>query len=816
ARTSLDDSELARLAIERLSGFELSDDQQKKVLAVARRLGDDEFLANLLLLVAESQQSPSARFDLLAEHARIRLRSEDEQSVRQGLESLEQALDISVDEELAELGLAHYGKLGMWERALDLLELLVQQVNPERAADYLLQMADIYEHELDAPERAAAAIEEALRRIPSETDEQHLEQISRAARLYYELQVTDKAIEYYERLWKMRPGDTDTGTRLAGLYRTAGKTAELAGLLEVMARNQSPEVAADSLVEASELFLESGDEESAARALNSALANVPHHRRAVEVSLRRMLDKGHLESALDLLETLPHEMLTDGKIAPLASSCTEALTESEDGETALRALRLAMRLHPDDAALKLEAARLCDSLERAAEAEKLWRQLGEQPEHLEPEQRKELWLRLARLEFAQGNSEQAERLLRSCLDIDPADRNVREFLHRILRESSKHEEEAQLLIDEAGHASDTEQKLQMLMEAAALLDEKVGKPSEAARLYRECLQMRGDDENAWRRLEDICRRLDRQEERLEALENLALLHLEKGSVDAARQAAQVAMEMGMWERAENLLERVIEHEPRDRQALAWLAKCARQRNDLEQFTVWQAQLVELVEDPPARVEALEQLAGVLLDEMNLPERALVPLEQLAELRPGDPLILDKLERVYRALDRKDGLERLLEHRLELAQDNPPPDLLCELAGLKMERQGQAEAALHLLLQIDPDGRDLETWRLLGRAALEAGHLEQWAEALVQVTMKDNEAGTRDLETAALASWQAGQHERAAELFELVLEGEPDDPVAHRFLVHFHSANPRKAAENIRWLLGHANLLPPCGGWRSGS
>jgi len=809
ARQQLDDPRLARQALERLVELDPSEANQDAWLELLRRQGQTVELRQALQQLAEDEADPERRRRLLLEHAELCL-AEPELS-DEGLSSLRQAIEVRAEPQLLERARQLYRSRQDWEAVADMTERLIDVGPAERIAGNLLELAELYQQQLGSPERAAAAIEQALDSPGAPAQEgARADLLQRAGELWNQSGASDRARADFEQAWQLDDTRLEVGQRLLELYQAERRDADCAAVLEKMAASQDDETAAGSLAQAATLRLDGDDRAAALADLQRALELVPAHPEANRLLLGLLLAEENWQELLARLTDLDDRLLADPEIAAGARRCWEQLIESEDTEEALAACRLALRLDAGEVRALWRGAHLLEEADRQEEAEQLWQALEEHAAELADQDRVQLQLRLARQDFARGRTEEAESRLRRCLEIDPTGGEAREFLHKIYQGAKRFGEQVNLLREEASSEPDTERRAEKLARAAAILDDELGNPTEAAELYHQVVDSDPGNRQAWEALSDLHRRLGQVDRQVTALERLAGLNDGPEQARLLQQAAQlVEEELDQPEWAQRLWQSLLELDPENRAALRALADHARRQGDAARLSELLATLAGHEREPAARAALLQERAELLAAELEQPAQAAELFEQLHELRPGDEDILERLQELYRQLERVQDQERILHQRIEICgRDEQLPELLRQLARLQY-RQERPAAAIASLFEIAPSAMTVDDLQLLRRWCLASGDDVGWTRALVGLAERTRPADAGMLRRAALACWRQGWREQAGEIFEQLLQLDDGDVVAHRFLARLLAdSQPRRAAGHIRWLLGHSHLLDP--------
>ncbi len=313
---------------------------------------------------------------------------------------------------------------------------------------------------------------------------------------------------------------------------------------------------------------------------------------------------------------------------------------------------------------------------------------------------------IVRVQNAAGAMAGCAPILRRILELDPTERGAAEALERILlARGAIYELVAFLenLVRGSGSVALNALRAQL----AALHGTLPGGASRACELLEEAHELDRDDVEILRALDARCvssqrwarlatvleERIERavdEDERVELLVRLARLH-EDEDLDPDRAAQR--------------LEQVVELAPHRDDAFRALQRC------YGKLRLWDAAVyayerhVDATEDVESRVASFVAMARVLLDELDVPERALEAYASALDLDPDRVAVLDAIARIH---ERQGDLPRALavmEQAVERATD-PAHKLgaLCRLAATYRSRAGDAVRARALYreaLELDP-------------------------------------------------------------------------------------------------------------------
>lgn len=331
--------------------------------------------------------------------------------------------------------------------------------------------------------------------------------------------------------------------------------------------------------------------------------------------------------------------------------------------------------------------------------------------------------------------------------------------------------------------------------------------------------------------------------------DLAGLLTERAELASARDEKARAVELylevaDIWQ--ENLrnttqalphLEQVLKLEPENEPVRRRLAEIYEQRRDWESLFDLRFGEVESLEDGP-REELLDELLSLAEDRLSDPDRMVMVLEKLREIRPDDSRLLERLEFIHRRADDHAGLADALEARAALLKDAAEEEasrvtrlgLLREAAELREEKCEDLPGAARIWRELL--GEDADDHHALGRLteiyiyeqdfddlqALYARRdaLEELYELIVIAAESGEDERRRALyrRAADIAADELEDRPRAvSSLRELASLQEDPRAVARELIAHFEAMEDLDGqVEGTRILLEHAEALDERAGY----
>lgn len=414
--------------------------------------------------------------------------------------------------------------------------------------------------------------------------------------------------------------------------------------------------------------IQQGSAEPAAEVLRKALALAPDH----EQSLSRLDDcLVHLGERAELEEVLRRRIdvaTADDERVDMLRRLGRLLEEgADDRDKAKAPWRDLLDLSPDDREALEALTRLGEQTESGTElAEILQRRVDVAGD---PTERRDLRLRLAGIQRAQGDRSGEVDVLQACLEENNGDHEVMGLLVDALLAEERHAEAADIL-DERSNL-------------AEVPEDAAGHGLQAARLYRDAL---GDAVGALERYERVLERLPAHSETVNDLIGLA-------------------RDPDHSERATSLVVPQLERS-----------------GQFDRLAEVLANRAELVEDPQERAEALRALVALRSDTLDdaggALEAQMAVLDQLEtpEVRAGIELAGSLAGRANKIPEFVDGLA---ERAADLDREPETRVLLASAASMLCEDvladRGRALDLLRPLVEMEVDAELGERMERLGRS-----------------------------------------------------------------------------------------------------
>ncbi len=715
-------------------------------------------------------------------------------------------------------------RLGDRERAIDLYqELFADDAADAVAAEAVDGLARLLEDEGRPGQLASLWEQQARCRAEAGERDAGSELWARAAVICRDrLEDEDRALEDFRQGAGL--GGEASLEALAAIHKSRGEHRRAAEVLEWLVAQSGPEVLAPRALELAEAYAAAGMRKRARMRLEQALPV------AVDVTgLRERLGELYREASdwealADLLVAQAADAESSAsRLALLREAANLHLDKREDPALAVPLLEQAAALDPEDASLPLALSDALAQAGRFEEAGAILRARIERYGSRRPKDRALVHFALARVALAAGNREEALAELGAANRIDQAHAGILHALARLAFEQGELEKaermyRALLLVLGRSAAAEGPSRAEALLDLSEIAAHK-DDPVRASEFVESALEAALESEREALRLEQALRRRGRHELLTRALEarlagklepaeaarvlaDLVMLHAESVAADAPQQS-------GILTRARGIQNKLEEANNPDDAAWAalgrvydWLGDRDAEAQVLERrVAAWQDG------EMPSDAEPLYRLAEVRLGDSGTRDEGLDLLSRGLELAP-DPdraeallrPVLDAPEPPERALalleriGRMEGREATLAEALARIARSPArrPEVLREAVALS-ERVGDptlAETVLQAALdtEMELDDADAAWLRLeLSRGHALAGRRERSLELRQQAAsfLPVDERRGLLLEVAREASEGLDDKERAASIYEELLEHEPADGDVWRPLLDVH-------------------------------
>jgi tetratricopeptide (TPR) repeat protein len=639
------------------------------------------------------------------------------------------------------------GAIELYEQASARAADRQEKIAPRAAAAIELALGALYERELGRLDRAIERYERAFKLDPD-----NLEAIAAGRRLYGSLGDWPRVARLYEvELEVSQPGDARRGALCLAIGRTLAERVhdpvgaavrleeavrlaptddgarEALASLYVSPDFPNPTDTPVSLERAAVLFLELAE---SARARGDAEARIAYLRRALGADPFQMDAAMKLEAAYEeakRIDELRRLYRLDVPVPERQRKRALRAVDAGDLPEAIEAVVAAAEEGQDTGEVVARIdAQLVEKKELAKVAELHRRLLEAQPSD-DAQKDAARWVALAAEETRAGDATRAEASLRAALALDPGHAEAR----RLLSEQLVARRDTLGLVALAEAAVD-----------AAPLEEQPARLAELAELYEKRIGDAGAAAEAWQRAEAIAttprgttelKRLALKEERwlsvTTALEReLAGATAPETRADVLRRLAQVCRERHQIDRARTLYESALALRPEDPAAYRALAELGEREGRLDLVAQTLRRQLEFAKEKVERLNLLRRLAVIYDERLTDREGTLWACQQILAALPGDRDALRRLEAAH-ARAGAEGEEALIavldQHAAAAATPTEKAPVLRQLAALYEKRGDPAAAADRLERALKVDKNDAAAQEHLAQLYEKLG---KWPEA----------------------------------------------------------------------------------------
>ena len=873
---------MSRLLEERLGDLPAAIDTLAELVACEGAPADAEDRLDALLDRSARHEELAARLALRADGLPPESDAAHELRVRRGLVLLEhlsrfdeaaetyrQALQEHPDSEAARAGLER--SLRASGDSAGLAEYLAERIDgdpdPEARDRFALERAVIQEEILDAPDAAVESYRRLsvtaqrvddrmhasgrLERLLERAEDwpglrEHLERVletvegeerapllERLAQLCRDrLDDPDAALLHFEETIQLAPDRPEPWRALAPLYEAAGRSEDLARVLERELDNAADaDRELDLRRRAAALYSgELADPDRSASHFERILELDPADSSAAEFLVQRFETQERpeeiariLEQRLAALDAMPRDEADEPEAVSqtqgqAAQQGVAVLGEWTAQRTSLRrriaGLRAGVLDDPDGAIAALEPA-LAEIGARAVVAEPL-ADLYQSAGYLDDliplcrravaegalgHERAGWFTRLGTALRQRGDDEEAADAWRQVLAERPDDDDAKAALRGLYRKLREGEPLARLLEAELEDLAGPPE-VPLRMELAGLFAGSLQRPVDALGHLRRVVHVDPSHAAALTRGLELAEELQHNEVVLELLD----LALDRAQVPTQRAAlltrrARVLAELP--ERVDDSVEayrdalRLAPGRNDVRAALRRLLEARGRYSEVLDCLLVEAARSEL--EP--RAQLYEEAADLAWQQVSA-QAALPWLERLRQLRPRDAQVAARISEAHRSAGNPAQRVRALERQTTLAPDAVSKrDLALERARVletELHESGRALAALEEARELCPEDaqvlRELDRlYRKLGRHRERAAVLEKLCESA-----QGPDRVSLQCEAATLCSGPLGEPSRAAELLELALEETPRASALHVELLRTVGEALRATGDTLAW------------------
>lgn len=521
------------------------------------------------------------------------------------------------------------------------------------------------------------------------------------------------------------------------------------------------------------------------KALEAALELGLSSPRVVALVRRGMLRLARYDRALqmtDQLVALGGDNST--RVAALLEAAAVKRHHSGDCQGALKLLGQAIDLHPGHvAALAMKAAFHLE-LGHDKESVEVLEQLAETVE--DPQERSICLLTAGTiLEFRLDDLDRAEQDYQRAVESDPENLFALMALRDLHHAQGRWRELCHDLERVAILAIDIPTKVRYLQRAGFLHLDRTGDLEAAARTLSTAASVAPEEMGPLSRLAYVHEETGRYEELVQCLWRLLELTVDPGGRPPllTRIGWLLQFRLGQADPAIAAYRQAVSEQPGYLPALLALGTLYRQRGDYESLVAILTPEAEGTDPPDRRAEWCLEIAGVCATKLQQPDEAIRYYRRALELCPDMWVAFWRLQRLLVQLGRHDQLAELYSRQAQVATDSKTRAyILLQLARLHAGPLHQIDEAIQTLGKARGEGECRTASMELIELYERSGQAAELVELLLSEgtdTLDPKETLGRRLQAAAVLDENLGEHDRALEIYNEVLQQDPANVAATR-------------------------------------
>jgi tetratricopeptide (TPR) repeat protein len=281
-----------------------------------------------------------------------------------------------------------------------------------------------------------------------------------------------------------------------------------------------------------------------------------------------------------------------------------------------------------------------------------------------------IWREIARIARDQLNRPEAAVVAYlDALSGEPGHAQTRDELLDLLRRLERWTDLVSALRAGAAETKDPVRASKFLLEAADILEERVGDPGGAISAFEALLAIDADSEPAWSALERLYQAQSRWSDLVALLDSRARRVPPADAAPLRRRRAEIlADNLGETDAAAAELEALIAADPGDRAALGLLDQIYEKAERHDDHLVVLQRLVHTASETAERLGLLRRLAMLWESRPGGLDTTADALEHILRLEARDPDAFAALTRVYRQARRPIALADVLTRQIDLTED----------------------------------------------------------------------------------------------------------------------------------------------------
>jgi tetratricopeptide (TPR) repeat protein len=395
--------------------------------------------------------------------------------------------------------------------------------------------------------------------------------------------------------------------------------------------------------------------------------------------------------------------------------------------------------------------------------------------------------------------EQATGYYQRALEVAPHHVPAIEALEKIYAERGDNQALVQLLLQKVPGLTEQDQILSTRIKAAGLYENALQQPEEAARVYREVLELDAGNLLAMKGLERTYMTLQLWAELIQVLEmQLDVVPTERERIDTLFKIASVQEERFIKaDLAAVRLEQLLEIDPTHEAALEALARCYGRLRQWHDLVNTYERHISTTLDRAKKIELYGKIALVFSDELSDSDRAIEAYRNIIDIDDQHIPALEALSRLFDKLGDANQAIEFMTRVADLTSDGTQRvEMYYRIGRALDEKLGDrvmAQERYEMALDLNPS--HLPTLAALRQISLDSGDWDRAARFVDQEQMNTQVPRARAkllVELGKLRQDYLGEHDLAISAFEQAYQNDPDNEDAALPLMEFYATQQRWA------------------------
>ncbi len=391
--------------------------------------------------------------------------------------------------------------------------------------------------------------------------------------------------------------------------------------------------------------------------------------------------------------------------------------------------------------------------------------------------------------------EEGVSYFRRALEVDPYHLPALEALERIFAEEEEHSELAEILERKVKGLSEPDQVATAREHLAQLYEQKLENWTKAGEVYRQVAEYNSANIVALHGLQRVYQKTQNWGELVKVLEQqLDVVDTERARLDALLMLAEIQEQQFLKaDLAAERLEQALDIDPTELRAYEALERCYRRLKRWSDLITTCDRHIGEVGDVEKKSQLFEEIARVLADEMEEPDRAIDAYQNILDLNPNHLKALESLARLYEKQEDSVQSIEMMIRVADLATDGAQRVEMYYRIGKALDEKlldrGQAKERFELALDLDPS--HVPTLTALRAIAKDDGDWDSVATYLYQ-EQQHTEGGRAKarllVELGEVRTERLGERELGIEAFAAAVQADPECEEAALPLVNEYVSN----------------------------